>query len=39
MSGPFLSVRRVDRKLWNGSTEALEFENGVNVLVGSPEHR
>ncbi len=36
MSGPFLSVRRVDRKLWNGSTESLEFEDGVNVLVGSP---
>jgi predicted nucleic acid-binding Zn-ribbon protein len=36
MSGPFLSVRRVDRKLWNGITEALEFEDGVNVLVGSP---
>src|SRR5580700_10791877 len=36
MSGPFLSVRRVDRKLWNGSTEALEFEEGVNVLVGVP---
>lgn len=36
MSGPFLSVRRIDRKLWNGSTEALEFEDGVNVLVGVP---
>ena len=36
MSGPFLSIRRVDRKLWNGTTEALEFEDGVNVLVGVP---
>jgi hypothetical protein len=36
MSRPFLSVRRVERRLWNGSVETLEFEYGVNVLVGSP---
>jgi transcriptional regulator with XRE-family HTH domain len=36
MSRPFLSVRRVDRRLWNGAVEALEFGDGVNVLVGSP---
>jgi len=36
MSRPFLSVRQVERKLWNGSVESLQFEDGVNVLVGSP---
>lgn len=36
MSKVFLSVRRMERRLWNDSIEALMFEGGVNVLVGSP---
>jgi predicted nucleic acid-binding Zn-ribbon protein len=36
MSNPFLSISRIDRKLANGETEHLDFEPGVNLLVGPP---
>lgn len=36
MSGPYLSVRRIERHLSNGNSEGLSFESGVNVLVGRP---
>lgn len=36
MSNPFLSISRLDRQLANGSTEHLDFEPGVNLLVGPP---
>jgi predicted nucleic acid-binding Zn-ribbon protein len=36
MSNPFLSISRLDRQLANGETEHLDFEPGVNLLVGPP---
>src|SRR6185437_2810580 len=36
MSGPFLSIGRLERRLWNGNTEAITFRPGVNLLVGPP---
>lgn len=36
MSNPFLSISRLDRQLANGETEHLNFEPGVNILVGPP---
>ncbi len=36
MSGPYLSIERIERRLSAGSTEELEFAPGVNVLVGAP---
>ena len=36
MSKPFLSISRLDRQLANGETENLDFEPGVNLLVGPP---
>lgn len=36
MSGAFLSVSSVDRRLASGNVETLEFEAGVNVFVGPP---
>ena len=36
MSTRYLSIRRIERHLSNGSTEDLDFAAGVNVLVGAP---
>lgn len=36
MSHPFLSISRLDRQLASGETEHLDFEPGVNLLVGPP---
>lgn len=36
MTKPYLSVRRIERKLATGDTEELLFSPGVNVLVGRP---
>ena len=36
MSAPFLSIRRLERRLATGNVEHLTFETGVNVLVGPP---
>ena len=36
MSNPFLSISRLDRQLANGESEHLDFEPGVNLLVGPP---
>lgn len=36
MSAPFLSIRRLERRLVTGNVEHLTFEAGVNVLVGPP---
>lgn len=33
---PFLSVGQIQRLLSNGNVETLDFEHGVNVLVGPP---
>lgn len=36
MTGPYLSIGRVERQLWTGNTEAISFEPGVNLLIGRP---
>ncbi|CAD5271546.1 conserved hypothetical protein [Bosea sp. 62] len=36
MTGHYLSVGRVERRLWTGNTEAIAFEPGVNLLIGRP---
>lgn len=36
MTGPYLSIGRVERRLWTGNTEAISFEPGVNLLIGKP---
>ncbi len=36
MSGPFLSIVSVDRRLTTGNVETLEFQLGVNIFVGPP---
>lgn len=36
MSHPFLSISRLDRLLANGESECLDFESGVNLVVGPP---
>lgn len=36
MSNPYLSISRLDRQLANGESEHLDFEPGVNLLVGPP---
>ena len=36
MSRPYLSIRRIERRLSAGSSEELRFEPGVNLLVGRP---
>ena len=36
MSGPFLSIRSLERRLATGNVEPLTFEPGVNVFVGRP---
>ncbi len=36
MSGIFLSITSVDRRLATGNVETLEFQTGVNVFVGPP---
>ena len=36
MSQPFLSVGRLQRRLSTGTYESLQFEPGVNILVGRP---
>ena len=36
MSGPYLSVSRLERRLSGGDVESLTFEPGVNLLVGRP---
>ena len=36
MSGAFLSVSSIDRRLATGDVETLEFEVGANVFVGPP---
>lgn len=36
MSYPFLSISRVDRQFASGESEHLDFESGVNLLVGRP---
>lgn len=36
MSGTFLSISSVDRRLATGNVETLEFQAGVNVFVGPP---
>lgn len=36
MSLPYLSIRRLERRLSNGKVEALQFDTGVNLLVGPP---
>jgi hypothetical protein len=35
-SNPYLSIGSLQRRLTSGNTEALQFEPGVNVLVGPP---
>src|SRR5690242_7243385 len=36
MTGTFLSIGRIERRLSNGNTEAIAFQPGVNLLVGRP---
>lgn len=36
MNHPFLCISRLDRQLANGESEHLDFEPGVNLLVGPP---
>lgn len=36
MTRPYLSIGRVERRLWTGNTEAISFEPGVNLLIGKP---
>ena len=36
MSNPLLSIGRIERQLSAGGTEFLQFEQGVNLLVGPP---
>ncbi|WP_421566744.1 hypothetical protein [Ochrobactrum sp. EDr1-4] len=36
MSGIFLSITSIDRRLATGNVETLEFRTGVNVFVGPP---
>ena len=36
MTRPYLSIGRVERRLWTGNTEAIAFETGVNLLIGKP---
>lgn len=36
MSRPYLSIRRLERRLQTGNTEELHFEPAVNLLVGRP---
>ncbi|MEZ5591403.1 MAG: hypothetical protein R3F53_12140 [Gammaproteobacteria bacterium] len=36
MSHPFLSISHIDRLLANGESEYLDFDSGVNLLVGPP---
>ena len=36
MTQPLLSIRSVQRQLWNGNVEALTFEPGVNLITGPP---
>ncbi len=36
MTEPYLSVGRVERRLWTGNMEAIAFEPGVNLLIGRP---
>lgn len=36
MRHPFLSISRLERQLANGESEHLDFELGVNILVGPP---
>ncbi len=36
MSHPYLSVRRIERRLSTGGTEDLRFEPCVNLIVGAP---
>lgn len=36
MSHQFLSISHLDRQLANGESEHLDFESGVNLLVGPP---
>jgi hypothetical protein len=36
MSGPYLSITSVDRRLATGNVETLAFQSGVNVFVGPP---
>lgn len=36
MSRPFLSIGRLERRFSTGGVESLQFEPGVNVLVGPP---
>jgi hypothetical protein len=36
MSGAFLSVGRLERRLWTGNVESIGFRPGVNLLVGPP---
>jgi len=36
MSGRFLSIGRLERRLWTGNAESIVFQPGVNLLVGPP---
>lgn len=36
MSGPYVSIGRLARRLSNGEAEALTFQPGVNLLIGPP---
>lgn len=36
MTQPYLSIGRVERRLWNGNTETISFRPGVNLLIGRP---
>lgn len=36
MSGLYLSITSIDRRLTTGNIETLEFQSGVNVFVGPP---
>lgn len=36
MSGPYLSIARLERRFTTGNVEELTFEPGVNLLVGRP---
>ena len=36
MTMSYLSIGRVDRRLWSGGTESIGFQPGVNLLVGRP---
>lgn len=36
MSGVFISIRSIDRRLSTGNVESVDFRTGVNVFVGPP---